>query len=366
MRVLSLLLLPFTFLYSLITDLRNYLYDKAYLKSIRFEIFTINVGNLTVGGTGKTPHVEYLIRLLKNDYCVATLSRGYGRQTKGFILADEQANAAAIGDEPMQFHQRFGKQISVVVGEERTLAIPQLLFEKPQTNVILLDDAYQHRSVQPHLNLLLTDFHRLFTHDWPFPSGRLRERRKGAKRADIVVVSKCPTDLSEASRKEIEKEIRLYTQAGTPIFFSGIRYGEPAPFIPDQAAMGDSGLVLVSGIANPAPLVKYVSERYQLFNHCQFGDHHNYTERDIKKIREMCEPFAGEKKIPGKLNAISLLTTEKDYVKLRALPLATWAPGMNFFYLPMEIYFLANEGTNFDTVVRQSMKKHFLEINSVT
>jgi tetraacyldisaccharide 4'-kinase len=357
--MLSILLWPFTLLYGLITDLRNYLYDKAILKPIRFDIFTLNVGNLTVGGTGKTPQVEYLIRLLKDEYTIATLSRGYGRQTKGFILADEQASAASIGDEPMQFYQRFGQQISVVVGEERALAIPQLLFEKPQTNVILLDDAYQHRSVQPHLNLLLTDFHRLFTRDQPFPSGRLRERRKGAKRANMVVVSKCPADLSASARKEIEEEIRQYTQVSTPIFFSGIRYGQPQPFTPDQPAVSKAGLVLVSGIAHPEPLVKYVSAHFHLMSHCPFSDHHLYTERDIQKIREMCEKLVAEKQVKGGIHEISLLTTEKDYVKLRALPLDTWAPGMLFFYLPMEIYFLDNTGINFDSLVRQSMKRYF-------
>ncbi len=353
MSLLSVILLPFTWLYGLITDLRNYLYDRGFLKSIRFEVFTLNVGNLTVGGTGKTPHVEYLIRLLKEAYPIATLSRGYGRRTKGFILADEQATAASIGDEPMQFYRQFSGQIQVTVGEERALAIPHLLYKKPEVQAILLDDAFQHRSINPHLNILLTDYHRLFTQDYPFPSGRLRERRRGAKRADVVIVSKCPVDLNEARQKEIEKEIRRYLHPGVPIFFSAIRYGQPVAFSAGQPQEMSTNIVLVSGIANPSPFVHDTSGRYQVIGNCIYKDHHPYSEKDLGKIAAIFQ-----KAVDGQGTPVSILTTEKDYIKLAAPALATWAKALPFFYLPIEVHFLRNGGMKFDALVLQSVRQH--------
>jgi tetraacyldisaccharide 4'-kinase len=198
MPVLRILLLPVAWLYEGITRLRNWLYDKGYKKSTSFPLPVISVGNLTVGGTGKTPHVEYLVRLLKDQRQLVTLSRGYGRQTKGFLIADEQANAATIGDEPMQFYQKFGHQIKVAVGEKRVPAIEQILRLYPKTEIILLDDAFQHRAVRPCFSILLSDYHRPFYTDFVLPAGRLRESRKGAGRADAVIFSKCPQNLSAA------------------------------------------------------------------------------------------------------------------------------------------------------------------------
>ena len=193
--MLKFLLYPFSLLYGLITDFRNVLFDKGFKSQTGFDIPIINVGNLTVGGTGKSPQIEYLIRLLADTYQVASLSRGYGRKTKGYILADEHANAEQIGDEPMQFFQKFGSKISVVVSEKRVEGVQQLLQEKPTTELILLDDAYQHRYITPSFNILLMDYHRPFYEDLTFPAGRLRERRRGANRADCIVVSKCPENL---------------------------------------------------------------------------------------------------------------------------------------------------------------------------
>ena len=208
MNATQALLYPFTLLYGTITDFRNHLYNMGQRPSIQFDTNVINVGNLTVGGTGKTPHVEYLIRLLHSQYKVATLSRGYGRKTKGFILANDEATAESIGDEPLQFYKKFKNECVVSVGEERALAIPHILTEHPETQVVLLDDAYQHRAVTPSFNILLTDYNRLFYQDYPFPSGRLRERRKGAKRANAVIVTKCPDDLSSSAQQAIEQQIR--------------------------------------------------------------------------------------------------------------------------------------------------------------
>jgi tetraacyldisaccharide 4'-kinase len=359
MRFLFPLLLPFSLLYGLITDLRNFLYNKGVLKTIRFEVFTINVGNLAIGGTGKTPHVEYLIRLLRPQYQIATLSRGYGRRSKGFVLADDTATADTIGDEPMQYYQVFGKEVTVTVGEERALAIPRIRYEKPRTQVILLDDAFQHRSVQPHLNLLLTDYHRLFTRDFPFPAGRLRERRHGARRADAVIVSKCPSDLSIAERKQTEEDIRKYTSEDTPIFFSGIRYGQPLPYSTHQPPQITPELILVSGIANPAPFEQYAKANFKVLTHFHFRDHHIYTRKDVSQIVQAAYPSAGDR--ANVKRTVRVLTTQKDFVKLTSLPLATLAPDLPFFYLPMEIYLMGDEGMKFDELILQSVRKFVMQ-----
>ena len=358
MCILAILLLPFAFVYGLITDLRNYLYNRGWLKSTRFDVYTINVGNLAVGGTGKTPHVAYLIQLLKQEFSVATLSRGYGRRTKGFLLADEDTSAASLGDEPMLFYRRFRPQVSVAVGEQRALAIPQLLYEKPGTQVVLLDDAFQHRSVHPHLNLLLTDYSRMFTRDRPFPSGRLRERRSGARRADVVIVTKCPADLSAVEQKRCTEEINRYTALNTPVYFSGIRYGEPVPFFADQEVRMTGELILVSGIANSAPFEEYAREHFRVMEHCEFRDHHRFSEKDIRRIGQIGEnpglKTPTQNRPAGK---VCVLTTEKDFVKLLSLPLKTWAKALDFFYLPIDIYFLAHEGTKFDTQILRSVRQ---------
>ena len=351
---MAILLFPFTLLYGRLTDLRNFFYDRGYLKSTRFEVFTLGVGNLTVGGTGKTPHVEYLIRLFKDVYRVATLSRGYGRRTRGFVLADAQATADTLGDEPMQFHRRFGGEVAVAVGEERALAIPHLLFEKPETQVILLDDAYQHRSVRPHLNLLLTDYRRPFTQDRPFPSGRLRERRPGARRADAVVVTKCPEELAGKEQLRLETAIRRYLRPGTPVFFSGVRYGEPCPFFPEStAAPLTENVVLVSGIAQPAPFEQYAANRYQVMEHCRFGDHHRYSAGDWQRIG-----LALQRARERSSRKVAVLTTEKDFVKLASPAFEEWTKEAACFYLPIEVHFLPNQGIKFEEWVLKAAARY--------
>lgn len=344
MSFTQILLYPFTLLYGLITDFRNHLYNIGQRPAIKFDTNVINVGNLTVGGTGKTPHVEYLIRLLGKQHKVATLSRGYGRSTKGFILADEQATATTIGDEPMQFYKKYGTQTVVSVGEERALAIPYILTEHPETQVILLDDAYQHRAVTPSFNILLTDYHRLFYQDHPFPSGRLRERRRGAKRADVVIVTKCPDDLATATQEEIETQIKKYTAPNTPIFFTGIRYQTPQPVFASPAlnAQAPQKVVLVSGIAQGDLLEQYVKQHFSLAQHIRFRDHKNYTKADAERVKKALESVNG--------NDIILLTTEKDFVKLGAAEFKPILGDVPFYYIPIEVYFL-NHQSAFDQLV---------------
>lgn len=338
MSLLQIFLYPFTLIYQGITDFRNHLYQIGSKKSFSFEVFVINVGNLTVGGTGKTPHVEYLIRMLKDQYPLATLSRGYGRKSKGFILADDSANASLIGDEPMQFYHKFSAEVGIAVGEERAFAIPHILFERPKTKVILLDDAFQHRAVTPTCNILLTDYERLFYQDFPFPSGRLRESRYGARRADIVIVSKCPENLSHDQKEGIRDQIYQYTKTNTPIFFTGIRYAplQPAIFgkIPsDQPITRETSVVLFSGIARHRGLEKYVKEQFREVTHLKFADHHHYQQKDLEKIIRVWQQADYASKI--------ILTTEKDYVKL--IPKSALFSQIPLYYLPIEIYFQGEE-----------------------
>lgn len=341
--MLKIILFPFSALYDLITRFRNYLYDIGKRPSIQFEANVISVGNLTVGGTGKTPHIEYLIRLLKDQYKVATLSRGYGRKTKGFRLADENSSAAILGDEPFQYYRKFGQDITVAVGEERALAIPMILYERPGTKVILLDDAYQHRAVRPLLSILLSDFNRPFYKDSLLPSGRLRESRTGAKRADAVIVSKCPDDLDLNSQQKIYQNILPYIENATPVFFTGIRYGKPLPVFGTTESWQGKKLILFTGLANAAPLIKYLEATYSLSAHLQFSDHQDYKEEDCKKILQTVERYNSNKDH-------ILLTTEKDMVKFYEQGLKAKFEKLPFFYLPMEVYFL-NKKEKFDALI---------------
>lgn len=322
--------------------MRNRQYDTNAKPRHQFPLPVIGVGNLTVGGTGKTPHVEYLIRLLKNQYAVATLSRGYGRQTKGFILADAQASAATIGDEPMQFYRKFAGQIDVAVGEKRVEAIQQLRTLRPHTQLILLDDAFQHRAVQPSLNILLTDYTRPFYQDFVLPAGRLRERRQGANRADLILVTKCPDGLVESERTTIVQRIRPYARPETPVFFTGIRYGKPVAFREAGAEL-ESPACLVSGLANAKPLKLYVKQHYQLVRHLAFPDHHVYTHRDVANML-LAFRQSGAK---------SLLTTEKDFVKLDHSQFTNTIGRIPAFYLPIEVYFLFDQQATFDDLIKE-------------
>ncbi len=352
MNFIQLLLYPLTFLYTLATNFRNHLYNIGYTKSFEFEVFTINVGNLTVGGTGKTPHVEYLLRLLKNNFKISTLSRGYGRKTKGFILADNNSSAKQIGDEPMQFYKKFYPEVQIAVGEERALAIPCILLEKPAIDLIILDDAFQHRAVKPHLNILITDYRRLFYKDFPFPSGRLRESRRGAKRADVVVVSKCSEDMQEEEKQIIRSNILRYSLTDVPIFFTKITYGNPHSVFQNTSPIDfkkdrNLQIVLISGIAQPKVFENYVAGMGKVLNHFIFPDHHFYTISDLKKVFELYDSVKNDQ--------IIILTTEKDYVKFYLEDEFRMAfADRSFFYLPIEITFLEDKD-NFDALIQDKI-----------
>ncbi|MEI6864471.1 tetraacyldisaccharide 4'-kinase [Flavicella sp.] len=301
-------LAPFSILYALVLSIRNVLFDNKILKQTSFEAPVIAVGNLSVGGTGKTPQIEYLIRLLQDNYTIAVLSRGYKRKSKGFVLAVKETTVEEIGDEPFQFHNKFDK-ISVAVDSDRTNGIKQLLENDPSINLILLDDAYQHRKVSAKFYILLTSYDQRYTQDFVLPLGNLRESRSGAKRANAIVVTKCPASLTLKERDNIVKEIKPLNHQR--VFFSGIVYDDTIhskTISLPLYKLNDYEIVLVTGIAKPKPLVEYLITNEIKFKHLGFPDHHDFKSSDISKINKIF----GEIENPKKL----ILTTEKDSTRL--------------------------------------------------
>ncbi|MDP2068050.1 MAG: tetraacyldisaccharide 4'-kinase [Lutibacter sp.] len=298
---------PFSILYGLITSLRNYLYDVALLKSTEFKTPTIVVGNLSVGGTGKTPQIEYLIDLLKSDYKIAVLSRGYKRKSKGFLMADSTVSAEILGDEPFQIHLKY-PEVIVCVDADRTNGITKLEELENPPKIILLDDAFQHRKVRGGFNILLTTFSNLYVNDTMLPTGDLRENASGANRAQAIIVTKCPTAISEAAQAEIIK--KLQPKAHQQVFFTAITYdtqlkGESTI---DLSDLTDSEILLVTGIANPNPLSDYLKSKELSFKHLKYADHHHFSLNELEEINSTFESLSATNKI--------ILTTEKDYVRI--------------------------------------------------
>lgn len=342
---LKFLLWPFALLYGEIMSLRNLLYNKGVLASRRFDLPIIAVGNLTVGGTGKTPHVEYLLRLL-SKYKLATLSRGYKRKTKGFVLAGENATALILGDEPYQYYLDF-PAVTVAVCEDRVEGVNELLTLDQELDAIILDDAMQHRPIQPSLNLLITDYNRPFYKDLVMPAGLLREPANGAARADAIIVSKCPADLPEGDRKQIIKRINKHASHKTPVFFTAFRYGAPVRMGGDKPF--SLNIILLTGIANNAPLKQYLTDQNcQIIKHFNYPDHYHYDTQDILKVEEALHTTAMEDTV--------IVTTRKDAVKLLDKKLAGKVLQLPFFYLPIEVYFL-DKGSKFDHLVVQHVEQ---------
>ena len=344
----QLILWPLTALYDGITRFRNHLYNAGYQKTLDFTPFIVSVGNLSVGGTGKSPMIEYLTDwLLQENYSVGILSRGYGRKTKGVRLANDADTAETIGDEPYQFYRKFHQNsVPIVVAEERVLGVPEIMHHHPETQVILLDDAYQHRAIARNLNLLLTSFDRPFYQDWVLPAGRLRESRAGAQRADAVIVTKCPEDISLAQRTQITSSIQQYTTEGAPVFFSSIHYGEPKPIFSDEKL--SEKVIAFSGIARPKLFQDYVRQHFLTQECITFADHHRYTENDSKQLSKTARQQTGD---------ISFITTEKDMVKLIDGS-AAWQ-ALPIFYLPIETHFLPDD-TEFSSWVAQQLSESTL------
>ncbi len=339
------LLIPFSFIYGAIVWIRNWMYDKKILKSSSFNFPLICVGNLAVGGTGKTPMVEYLIRLLKKDYKTATLSRGYKRKTKGFGIAEEDTTALEIGDEPMQFYKKF-PDVTVAVGEERLVAIPQILQDRPETQLIILDDAFQHRSVQAGLNILLTEYKDLYTRDLPLPAGDLRDVRASAKRAQIIVVTKCKQHLSEEERQAIieELDIKPYQK----VFFTEIQYGKPYHLFLNKEMDIPVGtdILLVCGIANPGPLKDFLAKHFRSYDMVRFSDHHIFNTDDLNEIKRQFEKIKSSNKI--------ILTTEKDGVRMKKFE--NDLVDFPLYVIPIQHHFLFDEAESFNREVLDFIK----------
>lgn len=316
MKMLRYILFPFVPIYYLVTWLRNKLYDLGIKKSKSYHFPVICVGNLSAGGTGKTPMIEYLITLLKKDYKVATLSRGYKRQTKGFYLADETATAETIGDEPFQFYNKFKKDILVAVDADRQNGISELQKQKNKPEIILLDDAYQHRRVKAGLNILLTTYANPYFSDFVLPTGNLRESKDGAKRADIIVVTKCPDELNESTKASFIKRIR--PSENQNVFFSSIRYSDNVISEHSTIELKElSNVTLVTGIANAKPLVDFLNSKHLNFEHLNFKDHHGFSQKDIEILK----------------TKTLIITTEKDFMRLKHYK----SLKDKLFYLPIKV-----------------------------
>ena len=298
------------------------------------------MGNLATGGTGKTPITEYLIRVLKINYKTATLSRGYKRKTEGFAIAGKYTTALEIGDEPMQFHQKF-PDVTIAVGEERLVAIPQLLHDKPETEVIILDDAFQHRQVKAGLNIILTEYGNLYTRDFILPAGDLRDVRSSSQRADIIIVTKCRADLSETEKKSIIEEIKPGVKQA--VYFTTIVYSQPYHLFTKEkiSVTPDYGILLVCGIANPTPLKKHLTEHADSYDMLRYADHHIFHSNDLKDIKHQFEKISSEKKI--------VLTTEKDAVRLEKFEQEL--TDFPVYVIPIEHVFLFNEAAKFNNAV---------------
>ena len=317
MQLIRILTLPILPIYALIVWIRNTAYDLGIMKSNKFDIPVIGIGNLSVGGTGKTPATEYIIRLLKNDYNVGVISRGYLRKTKGYLEVLSDMKAWQTGDEPLQMKRKFGDAVKVGVDRQRIHGITNILTDHDGIDVIVLDDAYQHRSVKPGINILLTTWDEPYFKDRIIPIGDLREFRAGKKRADIILVTKCPDSILDADRRTYENA--LNASENQLVAFASIKYGTFRNSSNNQTVDVSRALV-VTGIANPDPMLKELERRGVEFEHLAFKDHHDFSKNDIEKISNIFDSFAAE----------WILTTEKDSVRL-----LKWLPNLKSRNIPV-------------------------------
>lgn len=326
---------------------RNFLYDKKYLTSTSFNFPIICIGNLAVGGTGKTPMTEYLVRQLKEKFQVGVISRGYKRKTQGYVLATDATTAVDIGDEPLQIHNKFPK-VAVAVAEERVVGIPQLLHDRPQTDVIILDDAFQHRQVRAGLNILLTEYNDLYTRDVLLPAGDLRDVKRSSKRADIIIVTKCKSYLNEKERQKLIKEISPLPNQ--QVYFTKIDYSIPFHLFSGEEKMltQQNAVLLVCAIANPRPLKEMLTNFVAWYDELSFRDHHIFNTDDLNEIIRQFQKIDNPDKI--------IITTEKDAVRLKKFEneLSTFP----IYVLPMSHKFLFEEEDKFHQQVFSFIGKY--------
>lgn len=344
---LKFLLFPFTLIYASILSIRNLMFDQGFLRSTSFDLPIISVGNISVGGTGKTPHTEYLINLLQDKYTLASLSRGYKRKSEGFLLANKNSNSLDLGDEPMQMNRKF-PDLSVAVDADRVNGVQQLLANEKGLNLdcILLDDAYQHRYIKPGLSILLIDYNRPISHDFVMPMGRLRETAAGKKRANIIIVSKCPTDLDQSEAQKLKEDINPFPHQ--ELYFTTLAYAPIEPVFTSQdefISLNDSnreslGVLLVTGIANPTPLRKYLNSFCSELNEIQFPDHYTFKDKDLYQIEKVFNDLKSDNKI--------IITTEKDAIRFLDMTIKSEIIKKNMAYVPLQIKFLHKTKDQFD------------------
>lgn len=347
--VLKLLLSPISLLYGIGVSLRNMLYDAEITKPSRFSIPIISVGNLSIGGAGKTPHIEYLIKMLMPYINVAVLSRGYNRASKGFRFVSPQDTALLSGDEPLMYSRKY-QNLPVAVCENRSIAIPQMMHRYADIETILLDDAFQHRSVLPYINILLTQYEKPFTTDYLLPSGRLREWRSSYKRADAIIVTKCPDDLSIEKAKELENEIGLLENQ--KIFFTRYEYKHLYHFYQPAYTMALSDqddVILISAIANSNYLLQYIKKQVLSCDNIAFADHHNFSEEDIDHLIKLFRARESNRKY--------IVTTEKDAVRLHAYSQKLYEAQIPVYVLPIEVKYLFEDEHRFNLYIKDTLIK---------
>lgn len=343
--LLKILLLPFALLYGLGVALRDLSYRLGLLKSVEFNVPVISIGNISIGGTGKTPHIEYLITSLREHIKVATLSRGYGRKTKGYLAVDPRMSAEKAGDEPLQFKRKY-PDIPVVVAESRTFGIVQMLQQFPGLQCILLDDAFQHRSVQPGLNILLTSYNEPYFRDFLLPVGRLREWPAGARRADAIIVTKCPHDWNRSEREAMLKKLK--PEKHQRVFFSRFKYHYPYSLFDPQhrVEIGQNrDILILSAIANTNYMMEFLEHFDNTYHELSFTDHHLFTANEISQIVQKFEHLPSEQKM--------ILTTEKDAVRLEPHLRYFYEKKIPIFVLPVSVEFLDGDREKFDAYVQE-------------
>ena len=353
LRSFRLFLFPLAIVYGGILSFRNWLYQKKIIGAVNFNLPIIGVGNLSVGGTGKSPMVDFLVSFLKTDYPIATLSRGYKRRTSGYVLANEQTTAIEIGDEPMQFHLSH-PDIAVSVCEKRIEAIPQLLFDRPETKLVILDDAFQHREIIAGFNIILTDYANLYTRDFYLPTGDLRDQKESADRADVIVVTKCPSSLSQQERYEIMQE--LNPLSNQHVFFTKIEYETPFHIITKEvkSLSRQNEILLVCGIANPQPLTDYIHESTKTYDALFYSDHHIYTVENLNEIEERYSQIRDDQKM--------IITTEKDAVRL--IKFKDRIAHLPLYVLPISVGFLFEQEEEFKSLI-SSFPKRFYDLQQL-
>ena len=355
MKLYKILLLPVSILYGVIVAIRNLLFDYGIFPTKGFKTTVISVVNLSTGGTGKTPHVEYLINLLIHKYQLAVLSRGYGRKNTGFIVADENKSAVEIGDEPLQIKKKF-RDVIVAVCNSRVKGINELLKLHPEINIIILDDAFQHRYVNPAISILLTDYSLLYANDFVLPSGNLREFQSGASRADVIIVSKTPLLFSPLDRRFLIN--KLNPKPYQKIFFSYTSYGnlvslnktEEIPFPKEYYFEKNYSILLLTGIANATNIAYYLKNQVENMRHLSYPDHYKYTHNDLKQITNSFDTISDSNKI--------IITTEKDAMRLLSIELKELVDKLPVFYLPMEIRFHDQDAENFNQFITSYVKQN--------